>query len=284
MTRVSRCLFALSLFALVPAQAQERVLLIPDSGQTLGEQTRAASLGQLQALREQAMEFGRVRVIVGLRTPFGAEGHLSTATVAEQRNEIQAMQTQVLSLLPDTARSAGNVTRFDTIPFMSLTVTPEELDILQQAPEVISIQEDKTSEPTLNYSVPHIGGDLAWGQGFSGAGQTVAVLDTGVDKNHPFLTGKVVSEACYSTANASQGIESLCPGGVTSSTAPGSGMHCTLPGCDHGTHVAGIVAGKSTSFSGVAKDANLITMQVFSKLTNSQACGGSAPCITMPLT
>lgn len=278
MTRVSRCLFALGLFALVPAQAQERVLLTPDSGQTLEEQTSAASQGQLQALREQAIEFGRVRVIVGLRTPFGAEGHLAAATVAEQRNEIQAMQAQVLSLLPDAARSAGNVTRFDTIPFMSLTVTPEELDILQQAPEVISIQEDKTSEPTLNYSVPHIGGDIAWGQGYSGAGQTVAVLDSGVDKNHPFLAGKVVSEACYSTANASQGIQSLCPGGVTSSTAPGSGMHCTLPGCDHGTHVAGIVAGKGDSFSGVAKDANLIAMQVFSKLTNSQACGGPASC------
>lgn len=41
------------------------------------------------------------------------------------------------------------------------------------------------------------------------------------------------------------------------------------------------MAGKSASFSGVAKDANLIAMQVSSKLTNSQACGGSAPCTTI---
>ena len=278
MKRVGHCLFSLGLLVLVPAQAQERVLLTPDSGHLLAEQTSGASQGQLQALREQAIEFGRVRVIVGLRTPFGAEGHLAAATVAEQRNEIQVMQTEVLNLLPASALADGNVTRFDTIPFFAISLTPEELDILRDVPEVISIQEDKMSEPTLNYSVPHIGGEIAWGQGFSGAGQTVAVLDSGVDKNHPFLAGKVVAEACYSTANASQGIASLCPGGVSSSTAPGSGMHCTLPGCDHGTHVAGIVAGKGASFSGVAKDANLIAMQVFSKLTNSQDCGGSAPC------
>ena len=278
MKRVGHCLFSLGLLVLVPAQAQERVLLTPDSGHPLAEQTSGASQGQLQALREQAIEFGRVRVIVGLRTPFGAEGHLAAATVAEQRNEIQAMQTEVLNLLPASALADGNVTRFDTIPFFAISVTPEELDILRDAPEVISIQEDKMSEPTLNYSVSHIGGEIAWGQGFSGAGQTVAVLDSGVDKNHPFLAGKVVAEACYSTANASQGIASLCPGGVSSSTAPGSGMPCTLPGCDHGTHVAGIVAGKSDSFSGVAKDANLIAMQVFRKITNSQICGGSATC------
>ena len=46
-------------------------------------------------------------------------------------------------------------------------------------------------------------------------------------------------------------------------------MPCTgAVGCDHGTHVAGIAAGKSASFSGVAKDANVIAMQVFSRTTN----------------
>jgi len=47
-------------------------------------------------------------------------------------------------------------------------------------------------------------------------------------------------------------------------------MPCTgATGCDHGTHVAGIAAGKSASFSGVAKDANLIAMQVFSRTGTS---------------
>lgn len=280
MTRVNRYLIALSLLALVPAQAQERLLLTPNFGQTQAEQTESSVQHHLQTLRDQAIELGRVRVIVGLRIPFAPEGHLGAATIAEQRAEIQAMQTEVLNLLPASARLDGNVTRFDTIPFFAISVTPAELDILQDAPGVTSIHEDKTSQPTLNYSVPYIGGEVSWGQGFSGAGQTVAILDTGVDKNHPFLASKVVAEACYSTKITSLGIESLCPGGVDSSTATGSGTNCTgIDGCEHGTHVAGIVAGHDTSLAGVAKDAKLIAMQVFSKFTKSQDCGGSAPCI-----
>lgn len=87
--------------------------------------------------------------------------------------------------------------------------------------------------------------------GLFGVGQTVAILDTGVEKTHPFLMGKVVSEACYSTNNADLSSERpVCPGGVTNSTAPGSGVNCAISGCDHGTHVAGIVGGKGATFSG----------------------------------
>ena len=38
-----------------------------------------------------------------------------------------------------------------------------------------------------------------------------------------------------------------------------------LPRCFHGTHVAGIAAGKGPDFSGVARDAELVSIQVFSK-------------------
>ncbi len=38
---------------------------------------------------------------------------------------------------------------------------------------------------------------------------------------------------------------------------------------DHGTHVTGIAAGKSTALSGIAKDANIIAVQVFSKFPSS---------------
>lgn len=44
-----------------------------------------------------------------------------------------------------------------------------------------------------------IGSSLAWTEGYDGSRQTVAVLDTGVDKTHPWLTIdgiKVVSKAC----------------------------------------------------------------------------------------
>ena len=98
-------------------------------------------------------------------------------------------------------------------------------------------------------------------------GEGLRIKSGMADKTHPFLAGKVVSDTCCSTNSSST--SSLCPGGVSASTISGSAMPCTgAVGCDHGTHVAGIAAGKSASFSGVAKDANLIAMQVFSRTSN----------------
>jgi hypothetical protein len=84
-----------------------------------------------------------------------------------------------------------------------------------------------------------------------------------VDKNHPSLSGRVVSEACYSSNVPSQGATSLCPGGATSSTATNSALPCPVgvSGCDHGTHVADIAAR-------VAPGAWLIPIQVFSRFTD----------------
>ncbi len=80
--------------------------------------------------------------------------------------------------------------------------------------------------PTLAESTAVIGANAAWAAGYDGSGWAVAVLDTGVDKNHNFLSGKVISEACYSTTFAYYSSTSLCPGGVASSTATDSGLNC----------------------------------------------------------
>ena len=112
-----------------------------------------------------------------------------------------------------------------------------------------------------------------WSNGYTGSGQVVAVLDTGVDSSHAFLAGKVVEEACYS-GNAS------CPNGTTTQTGAGSGAPCTYAasGCSHGTHVAGIAAGQGSSFSGVAKGADVMAVQVFSRFTGANCGGGEDPC------
>src|SRR5439155_23412287 len=68
------------------------------------------------------------------------------------------------------------------------------------------------------------------------------------------------------------------PGGVASSAATGSAAPCALSDCVHGTHVAGIAAGRGSSFSGVGRDASLIAIQVFSSFTTSAACGSAVPC------
>jgi subtilisin family serine protease len=72
----------------------------------------------------------------------------------------------------------------------------------------------------------------------TGKGVKVAVLDSGIDKKHSALAGKVVDEV---------------------STVPTEGVG--VPG-DHGTHCAGIIASQNAYRRGVAPGAELINVKV----------------------
>ena len=232
-----------------------------------------------ERLANSARVNGSARVIVGLKVAFKPEGELNRLQVGEQRDKIAAAQKGLLKRL-----NMNGVKRFATIPFLAAEVDLNALNALRKDVGVTTIEEDALNAPDLAESVPLIDVPAAWAAGYSGAGQAVAILDTGVDKNHPFLTGKVVSEACFSTNYAPINAVSTCPNNATSSTATDSGLYCDLSvtGCPHGTHVAGIAAGNGANagvnFSGVAKDANIIAVKIFSKVTNQSACGSSTPC------
>lgn len=251
----------------------------------------------LQALVARSQEIGgKIPVIVLLKLDTALESTLGKTAAQAQRDAIADAQQRVLSRLfasaPQSAaapqdEAALGIKRFSLTPGFGIQADAQMLKALMADPEVLDVVEDKLSRPSLPQSVPLIGGDASGTfAGKTGLGWVVAILDTGVDKTHPFLSGKVVSEACYSTNNAGVGASSVCPGGVPSSTDPGSGVNCaaTIEGCDHGTHVAGIAAGKNgtysgATFSGVARDANVIAVQVFTRFDNDTYCGvGSSPC------
>src|SRR5438309_2299974 len=178
---------------------------------------------------------------------------------------------------------------FDDFPFVALEVGTDGLRTLESLRGVVTdVVEDEIHHPFLAESVPLVQADQVWpggsaGLSLDGTGTVIAVLDTGVDKDHPFLGGKVVEEACFSSSFPSSGITNVCPGGVDS-TAPGSGVPCDVAGeCDHGTHVAGIAAGNGqdgavASFSGVARGAEIMAVQVFSQFNNFSICGSLTPC------
>jgi len=96
----------------------------------------------------------------------------------------------------------------------------------------------------------------------TGAGVTVAVIDTGIDFAHPDLAGKIVGgitfDGCGSTG---------CGDG---SKAPG------FAGSPHGTWVAGVIAataGNGIGIAGVAPEASLLSVNVGGVLVSDVALG-----------
>jgi subtilisin len=248
------------------------------------------TLPHVADLIAKAQQNGSVRIIVGLATSFQAEGTLAgPVSVFNQRGEIQAAQDAVLREL--AASNATLLAKFKYIPYMALEVDAGALLQLAALPETTTFQEDVPEAADLVSSIPVIGADDAWLAGYTGSDQAVAIIDSGVDKTHSFFTTggtKVVSEACYSTNNALFTSSSVCPGGISESTAAGSGIDCVAAAsgyptaqqhCKHGTHVAGIAAGEDGGAGiGVARDADIIAIQVFSLFTDPTLCGTSGGC------
>lgn len=227
-------------------------------------------------LRTRVDDAGLIPVIVRLRAAYRPEGELrDLLDIRAQRSVISNVRARVMDEI--SGYDASSIKDFEYVPYVALKVNATGLASLQASANVLDVEEDGLKRPSLTQSVALIGANNAWSNGYTGAGQTVAIIDTGVDKNHPFLAGKVVSEACYSTAAG--GSTSLCPGGVPTSTATDAGLPCGISDdCSHGTHVAGIAAGKGSNFSGVAKDSNIVAIQVFSRFDSATRCDGNPPC------
>ncbi len=245
------------------------------------------TLVEKKTLVAKANQDGSIRIIVRVKTtqPFQPMADTVSSSARAQMNQIDSAQESVLRGL--AGHKILNSYKFRYTPYLSMTVDSAALDSLLASPDVQQIQEDTLNAPTLDKSVPRIGASNLHSSNIKGTGITIAVLDTGVDKTHPFLSRSVVSEACYSTNYLPYSSTTICPGGVTESTAVDSAMPyisgiCPAEECDHGTHVAGIAGGRqSVSGSpgpGVAPEADIIAVQVFSRFDSDAYCGGTSPC------
>jgi subtilisin family serine protease len=222
-------------------------------------------------LSERAQRDGRVRVLVRLAVPPEATAGHAPEAAERRRGSIRAAQAGVLARLPGGAE--GLRRRLRTVPYMAMEVDVAGLAALAADPDVADVRADPLLRPLLAQSGPLIEADVAWDAGYDGSGQVVAVVDSGVDKTHPFLAGKVVAEACFASNRG-------CPNGADTQVGAGAAEPCPFDpfACLHGTHVAGIAAGAGSSFSGVARGASILAIQVFHPSTECIPFFEPVPC------
>lgn len=217
-----------------------------------------------------------VSVTVSLKVPgpgLHRSGRLSReereAQIARNKGAVAAFVARLRQARPD-----ARVQTHDDFPFVSLHLDRKTLAGIEagQYPEIARVTKNFELQPMLNTSTVAMRLPPVWNLGYTGNGQVIAILDSGVAKNHRMLAGKVIYEACFGPGDY-PGVQNLCPSPDTYGNNIG-GVNAGLPACpagcdfsDHGTMVAGIAAGyrqfwAGDEMSGVANGAQLAAFQI----------------------
>ena len=134
---------------------------------------------------------------------------------------------------------------YRNLPALSGRASAAGVAQLAADPRVRAVGLDLRGRAHLQTSVPFLGADVVQAQGFTGEGVVVAVLDSGVDSDHPDLADDLTAGAMHFL---DQGLD-VGPGAEDDH--------------GHGTHVAGIVtSGGQVAGVGVAPDAQVLAIKV----------------------
>ena len=209
------------------------------------------------------------RVARALEHPLPTEGLAVAIALASDslpagpgRSEaIRAAQQRVLGALPPGSFRIKH--RYTHVPGLAGWAQREALEALAAQPDVALVYLDGRVFRVLAEGVALVGGASAHTQGYTGAGVTAAVIDSGIDAAHPDLADDVVAQQCF--CDDRPGPRGCCPN--NNGTQSGAGAAAETDG--HGTSVAGIItSGGVVAAPGIAPDAGIAAIRVFGPNNN----------------
>jgi subtilisin family serine protease len=180
------------------------------------------------------------------------------ATVGELRTKVAAVQSALLSETGDAELFVER--RYAGVPALAVSVRSEAaLRRLAADPSVRRIDLDVGGTGSATTNVTMIGATERHAAGNEGEGVVVALLDSGIDTDHPDLSDDVIAQACFGDWNGWVDGSGFCPNGSDRQTGPGAAED----NAGHGTHVAGIITSRGTlGTPGVAPGAGIVAVKV----------------------
>ncbi|WP_117148935.1 S8 family serine peptidase [Paraliobacillus zengyii] len=139
----------------------------------------------------------------------------------------------------------GEINReMESVPAVAATVPTDEMEELENNPDVIAVEKDITfdvTDQTVDWGIERVGSPKAMVKNLNGEGVKVAILDTGISVHEDLTIAGGISFTSY-----------------TESYADDNG---------HGTFVAGIIGAKNNSIGtvGVAPESSIYAVKVANK-------------------
>jgi len=205
-------------------------------------------------------------IILKETTPFAfsatANKQLRQQLLEQRRQRIDQLQDAFAEKVDSNQITGAVITEndleitreYDTVNALAVRLTRAGLEALRNDPSVERVLLDRPFQAFRAQSIPLVSADDVWqmqgnATNLTGAGETICIIDTGLDLTHPAFAGKIVGGHDYYNNDADAQDDN-----------------------NHGTHVAGIALGNDST-KGVAPDAKVVPVKVCS---STGSCSGSA--------
>lgn len=162
-----------------------------------------------------------------------------TRVIIRLRPGVRAVSAEADELMAQAAGAAEY--RYELIPAVAVRATRTQIETMTTQATVERIWPDLPVHTMLNASVPLIRAPMIWDDGTTGEGVTIAVVDTGIDLEHPDFEGRITETTDFTGEGADDNN-------------------------GHGTHVASIAAGSGMAsdgrYRGAAPGATIVAAKV----------------------
>ncbi|KPK24587.1 MAG: hypothetical protein AMJ61_13550 [Desulfobacterales bacterium SG8_35_2] len=255
MKKFVQCLLGITVFSAIIFSGMSA---IAQNSETPGNVAKYSPLIS-EKVKEKVAAGEEVAVLIKLKEEWEHPAVKKMTTAADparfiSKQEIKKLQKALeASFTPEeTKEDIKIVHKLENIPWITGKITQKAFEKLKVHANVAIIEEDTEVEPHLAESGPIMNSDLVHLEGYTGDGVTVAVIDSGIDTDHPDLQDDLVWEECFLSGSG-------CPvGGGTRASGSGSAED----GLGHGTHVSGIITSGHATYKGIAPETKIVALKV----------------------